>query len=444
MDSSTDDSDLFIPIESGLENPAAELMEVSTATASNGMPIASCSTQVEEDPGKVALMQKVDKPSQNGGRISTDGPCDGNAIVKTASELTTSEATQEADSTHCDMASKHKELEHLKETRQKLKRFAFGDKECAYGNGTHTDVERVTRVVATLKEKDQHGSMSLKEDAELKERAQAVKVEGKENSTETSQHLDSDHEVPRKRSRTGSASSSCSWSQEGRKHATIDRIACQQEPTTLKKRTRRKMEYSPTDSGKQPYKAWQSKTCGKLQQTTLKFSAKVGNTDGDSVDPSQPCREVVVSRFASDSDVQVSESRQRKAQGRGKVGRVRPASVATTSDSDNGDVFLSCSVSSSHAVDSEARKQRSDFNTDAEYVAYIEEQDHILAQQLQADYNAEVKYHWNSIRRKGTPDGYGLRNSSLSSNSSKGGDCEPGTSGVKKMTKHKHVTGSRR
>lgn len=63
----------------------------------------------------------------------------------------------------------------------------------------------------------------------------------------------------------------------------------------------------------------------------------------------------------------------------------------------------------------EFRKIREEFRSEEEYQHYIERQDHLLAQKLQADYNLEAKYCLNSIRLKGSENQYSLRHKDLSS-----------------------------
>ncbi len=55
------------------------------------------------------------------------------------------------------------------------------------------------------------------------------------------------------------------------------------------------------------------------------------------------------------------------------------------------------------------RRSRSEFATDVQFKAYIEEEDARLARKLQEDFNMEAKFRLNAIRRKGSDDEYRLR-----------------------------------
>ena len=63
---------------------------------------------------------------------------------------------------------------------------------------------------------------------------------------------------------------------------------------------------------------------------------------------------------------------------------------------------------------------RSHFTSDAEYKEHLEEQDRLLALQLQADFDLECKLRLTAIRRKGTAGQYELRRKTSSTKSSAG------------------------
>ena len=63
-------------------------------------------------------------------------------------------------------------------------------------------------------------------------------------------------------------------------------------------------------------------------------------------------------------------------------------------------------------------KSRSDFNSESEYQAYLEEEDLKLALKLQADFDLEAKFRLSSIRTKGSEDEYKFRSRSRMSNCS--------------------------
>ena len=63
-------------------------------------------------------------------------------------------------------------------------------------------------------------------------------------------------------------------------------------------------------------------------------------------------------------------------------------------------------------------KSRSDFNSELEYQAYLEEEDLKLALKLQADFDLEAKFRLSSIRTKGSEDEYKFRSRSRMSNCS--------------------------
>ncbi len=220
--------------------------------------------------------------------------------------------------------------------------------------------------------------------------------------------------------------------QRGRKRQTSTNSDTMEEtatPPRRKPRCNKYVEYTPGSGGKKVRVVRR----GGGRQTKISFvsSTSYDEPDDDFEDElKQRATEKKKWLFGEDSPVKLSKS---KTGGKGKVGgkktvvkagacggprqtkleefctQAKPKqfdSVSTAHDSDSDTDGIE---DDNDCIPDAVRKTRNDFSNMVDYHDYMEEQDRLLALQLQADFNMEAKLKLTAIRRKGSDGEYKFR-----------------------------------